>query len=206
MNDPTKTATSGARAFYGAGQAFDQAKESLKPLAKQQIEITKKVASELGMKEHYDYRAFFYYDWIELEIDTWTKEPTITVSFWGRGRCGDPDSHEGSFKLSSRIVNGEPEKFEAELRLKFAAEAEKTAKHTAEQKQREIARLQAELAQLPLAEVLERLRTFEPVKGEAWEGHSQAEFDKWVPKWKSDAQQAYEYLVAYTVRRTAAIS
>jgi hypothetical protein len=152
MNDLIKTATSAARAFYEASQAFDEAKEALEPLAKQQIEITKRVAAECNMKENYSYKPFFYYDWIELEVGGYyegsSDTPVIECQLWYRGRCGDHDSNEGSFTLSQHIINGEPEKFEAELRAKLETEGQKKARAEREQKERQIAQLQADLKKL----------------------------------------------------------
>jgi hypothetical protein len=152
MNDLIKTASSAARAFYEASEAFDQAKEALKPLAKQQIEITKKVVTELGMKEHYDYRPMFYYDWIEFEVGGYyegvSDTPVIECQLWNRGRCGDSDSVEGSFKLSQHIIDGRPEAYEDELRAKLGDAAATTRQAEREQKQRQIAELQAQLDKL----------------------------------------------------------
>ena len=152
MNEQIKTAMSAARAFYEASEAFDQAKEALKPLAKQQIEITKKVVTELGLKDQYDYKPFFYYDWLEFEIGGYyegtSDTPVIEVNLWYRGRCGDSDSIEGTFKLSQHIINGKPELFEDELRAKLGDQAAKKRQAEREQKQWHIAQLQAELAKL----------------------------------------------------------
>jgi hypothetical protein len=152
MNDLIKTATNAARAFYEASEAFDKAKDALMPLAKQQVEITKRIATECGLLEHYEYRQYRYYDWIELEVGGYyegaSDTPVIECQLWYRGRCGDSDSMEGNFKLNKHIINGEPEKFEAELRAKLETEGQKKARQERERKEREIARLQAELAQL----------------------------------------------------------
>lgn len=48
-----------------------------------------------------------------------------------------------------------------------------------------------------LDEAIEKLRTYNPVKGPAWQKFSQAAFDEYVPKWKAEAQVAYEYLINY---------
>ena len=152
MNDLIKTATNAARAFYEASEAFDQAKSALEPLAKQQIEITKRIATECNMKENYTYRPFFYYDWIEFEVGGYyegaSDTPVIECQLWYRGRCGDSDSMEGSFKLSRHIIEGQPEKFEAELRGKLDGEGQKKARLEREQKERQIAQLQADLKKL----------------------------------------------------------
>ncbi len=152
MNDLIKTATSAARAYYEASQAFDEAKEALMPLAKQQIEITKKVVTELGMKENYTYRPFFYYDWIEFEVGGYyegaSDTPVIECHLWYRGRCGDSDSIEGSFKLSQHIIDGRPEAYEDELRAKLGDVAAKKRQADREQKQRQIDELQSQLAKL----------------------------------------------------------
>jgi hypothetical protein len=152
MNEQIKSAMSAARAYYEASEAFDAAKEALMPLAKQQIEITKRVASECNMKDIYPYRSFFRYYWIELEIDDYyegtSDTPVIVCNLWQRGRCGDSDSIEGSFKLSPHIINGEPEKFETELRAKLESEGQKKARQEREQKERQIAQLQADLTKL----------------------------------------------------------
>lgn len=152
MNDLIKTATSAARAFYEASQAFDEAKEALKPLAKQQIEITRKVVAECNMKENYTYRPFFYYDWIEFEVGGYyegaSDTPVIECLLWYRGRCGDSDSVESRFKLSQHILEGRPEAYADELRAKLGDVAAKKRQAEQEQKQRHIAQLQAELAKL----------------------------------------------------------
>lgn len=152
MNEHIKTAMTAARAFYEASNAFDEAKEALEPLAKQQIEITKKVVTELGLKDSYDYRPFFYYAWMEFEIGGYyegaSDSPVINCQLWYRGRCGDSDSVEGSFKLSQHIIDGRPELFEDELRAKLGDQAAKKRQAEREQKQRHIAQLQAELAKL----------------------------------------------------------
>ena len=162
MNTQIQTAVSAARAFYEASEAFDAAKEALKPLAKQQIDITKKVANELGMKEHYDFRAMMYYDWMELEVGGYyegnSDTPVINVNLWERGRCGDSDSIEGSFKLSQHIIDGQPEKFEDELRAKLGDAAAKKRQAEREQKQREIEALQKDLERLQLEQKEERMR------------------------------------------------
>lgn len=152
MNQQIKTAMSTARAFYEASNAFDEAKEALKPLAKQQIEITKKVVTELGLKDQYDYKPFFYYDWLEFEIGGYyegtSDTPVIECNLWYRGRCGDSDSIEGTFKLSQYIIDGKPELFEDELRAKLGDTAAKRRQAEYEQKQRQITQLQADLAKL----------------------------------------------------------
>lgn len=152
MNEHIKTAMSAARAFFEASNAFDEAKEALKPLAKQQIEITKKVVTELDLKGTYEYRPFFYFDWLEFEIGGYyegaSDTPVINCQLWYRGRCGDSDSIEGEFKLSQHIIDGKPELFEDELRAKLGDQAAKKRQAEREQKQRHIAQLQAELAKL----------------------------------------------------------
>lgn len=152
MNEQIKTAASAAKAFYEAEQALDEAKEALMPFAKQQADLTKKIAIEMGLIDHYDYRFLKYYDWIELEIGGYyrgaSEIPVINANFWTRGRCGDHDSNEGSFELSEHILNGDPEKFELELRAKLGDKAAQKRKNELEQKQREIAALQAQLAKL----------------------------------------------------------
>lgn len=152
MNEQIKTAMSAARAFYEASEAFDQAKEALEPYAKQQIELTKKIVTELGMKDHYDYRPMFYYDWLEFEIGGYyegaSDTPVIECQLWYRGRCGDSDSIEGTFKLSQHILSGQPEKFDDELRAKLGDTTAKKRQAEREQKQRQIAELQSELAKL----------------------------------------------------------
>ena len=152
MNEQIKQAMTAARAFYEASEAFDQAKDALMPFAEQQIEITKKVTSELGMKDNYDYRPFFYYDWLEFEIGGYyegaSDTPVIECNLWYRGRCGDSDSIEGSFKLSQHIIDGQPELFEDELRAKLGDAAAKKRQAEREQKQRQIEELQAQLDEL----------------------------------------------------------
>lgn len=152
MNEAVKTAQQAARAFYEAEQALDAAKEALMPYAKQQAEITKKVADELGLRSEYTYRPYFGYSWIELEIGGYYEGssdiPVIECNLWYRGRCGDSDSIEDSFTLNQHILNGEPEKFEAELRGKLETESQKKARQDRERKEREIARLQTELNRL----------------------------------------------------------
>ena len=152
MNEHIKTAMTAARAFYEASEAFDQAKEALKPLAEQQIETTKRVVTELGLKDDYKYRPFFYYDWLEFEIGGYyegtSDTPVIECHLWYRGRCGDSDSIEGSFKLSQHIIDGKPELFEDELRAKLGDQAAKKRQAEREQKQRQIAQLQEELNKL----------------------------------------------------------
>lgn len=152
MNELIKTAVSAARAFFEASRAFDDAREALVPLAKQQIEITKRVATELGLKDGYDYRPMFYYDWVEFEVGAYyegaSDTPVIECQLWYRGRGGDPDCIEGSFKLSQHIVDGRPEVFEDELRAKLGDVAAKKRQAEREQKQRQIAQLQEELNKL----------------------------------------------------------
>ena len=152
MNEQIKTDMSAARAFFEASNAFDEAKEALKPLAKQQIEITKRVVTELGLKETYEYRPFFYFDWLEFELGGYyegaSDTPVINCQLWYRGRCGDNDSIEGEFKLSQHIINGQPELFEDELRAKLGDEASKKRQAGREQMWSHIFQLQAELAKL----------------------------------------------------------
>ena len=152
MNEQIKTAMTATRAYFEASEAFDQAKEALKPLAKQQIEITKKVVTELGLKETYEYRPFFYFDWLEFELGGYyegtSDTPVIECNLWYRGRCGDSDSIEGTFKLSQHIINGQPELFEDELRAKLGDQAAKKRQAEREQKQRQIQELQAQLDRL----------------------------------------------------------
>lgn len=152
MNDHVKTAQSAARAFYEAERALEEAKGALMPYAKQQIELTKKIVIELGMKDHHDYRPFFRYDWIELEVGGYyegdSDVPVINCQLWQRGRCGDSDSMEGEFKLSQHILDGQPERFEDELRAKLGDAAAKKRQQEREQKQRQIEELQAQLAKL----------------------------------------------------------
>lgn len=152
MNDKVKTAQAAARAYHEASQAFDEAKDALMPYAKLQAEITKRVAAECNMKEHYNYRPYFYHDWIELSIGNFyqgtSDTPVINCELWYRGRCGDQDSEEGSFELSQHILNGEPEKFEAELRSKLESEGQKKARQEREATERKIAQLQADLKKL----------------------------------------------------------
>lgn len=149
MNEHIKTAMSAARAFYEASEALDQAKEALKPYATQQIEITKKVVTELGLKDSYDYRAMFYYDWLEFEIGGYyegaSDTPVIECQLWYRGRSGDIDTVEGSFKLSQHIINGQPELFEEQLRATLNLRATKKLQAEREQKERQIKELQAQL-------------------------------------------------------------
>lgn len=162
MNTQIQTAMSAARAFYEASEAFDAAKEALKPLAKQQIDITKRVTTELGMKDDYRYRPFFYYDWLEFEVGGYyegtSDTPVIECHLWYRGRCGDSDSIEGSFKLSQHIIDGQPEKFEDELRAKLGDAAAKKRQAEREQKQREIEALQKDLERLQLQQKEERMK------------------------------------------------
>lgn len=156
MNDLIKTATNAARAFYEASEAFSQAfaaaKEALMPLAEQQIEITKKVVTARGMKDHYDYRPLFYYDWIKFQMGGYyegaSDTPVIEFELWYRSRCGDSDSREGSLTLSQYIIDGQPEKFEAELRAKLETEGQKKARQEREQKERQIAQLKTDLKRL----------------------------------------------------------
>lgn len=152
MNEHIKTAMTAARAFYEASNAFDEAKEALKPLAKQQIDITRKVVTELGLKDTYDYRPMFYYDWLEFDLsghyEGASDIPAINCQLWYRGRCGDSDSIEGSFKLSQHIIDGQPELFEDELRAKLGGEAAKKQQAEREQKRRQIEELQAQLNRL----------------------------------------------------------
>lgn len=56
---------------------------------------------------------------------------------------------------------------------------------------------QHDLPEVSLDEAIEKLRTYNPVKGGAWEGYSQESFDAHVPRWQAEAKTAYEYLVAY---------
>jgi hypothetical protein len=46
-------------------------------------------------------------------------------------------------------------------------------------------------------DVLEKLKNYEPVKGPAWDRYTQEEFDKHVPRWKQEAQNAYKWLLNY---------
>jgi plasmid maintenance system antidote protein VapI len=148
MNEHIKTAMSAARTFVEASEALDQAKEALKPLANQQIEITQKVAIKLGLKDSYDYRAMFYYDWFEIGCyyEGASDTPVINVNLWYRGRGDiDIDTVGGSFKLSQHIINGQPELFEEQLRTKLNVQATKKLQAEREQKQRQIEQLQAQL-------------------------------------------------------------
>lgn len=152
MNQILKTAQLAAIAYADASQKLDEAKEALKPFARQQIEITRRVAEECGQRYEYDYKPYFYFDWIELEIENYcyvgSEVPRITCQLWYRGRCGDNDSVEAAFTISEHVMNGEPEKFEAELRDKLENVQAKKARLERERKEKEIARLQAELADL----------------------------------------------------------
>jgi hypothetical protein len=55
---------------------------------------------------------------------------------------------EGSFRLSQHIIDGRPEAFEDELRAKLGDAAAKKRQAEREQKQRQIAELQAQLTKL----------------------------------------------------------
>lgn len=48
-----------------------------------------------------------------------------------------------------------------------------------------------------LDEALEHLENYNPIKGVGWEKSSQEEFDKHIPRWKSEAKVAYEWLLNY---------
>jgi hypothetical protein len=152
MNTTITTAISAARAIYDASLAFDEAKEALDPLIKQQIEITRKVVSDFNLKEDYDFRAMAYHDYYEVEIGGYyegdSDTPVIEVQLWYRGRCGDSDSQEGSFTLDQHIIDGKPDLFEAVLRARLQDRADRKAKQEREATQLQIAALQAKIAKL----------------------------------------------------------
>lgn len=153
MNETTiKTVLSAARAFYEASEAFDAAKDALVPLAEQQISITKKVATELGLQGDYRFRPVFYYDWVEFSIGDYSQgasnTPVIKVELWERGRGGDASQMEEEFALSQHIIDGKPELFEEELRARFGDIVTKQRQAECERTQREIIELQQRLAKL----------------------------------------------------------
>ncbi len=153
LNALAKNAAQAAKAFHQAQEQLDAALEQLKPVAKLQVELTKKVYSEMGVPlEGYALRGYRYYDWIEFEIgghyEGDSDIPAITCQLWERGRCGDPDTYETSFTLSRHIINGEPEKFEQELREKLQKKAAEEAQRRERTKAAEIARLQQQLEEL----------------------------------------------------------
>ena len=134
-----------AKRFIAATKSLEEATDILMPCAKQQAEIIKKVLTELGLSSEYKYRNLMYYDWIELEVEY---TDTIMYQLWERGRCGDSDQRLGSYRLSQHIIDGHPEKFEAEIRAQYEAESKKKLQSDAEEKQRKIAQLQNELMKL----------------------------------------------------------
>lgn len=153
LNELAKSAAAAAKAFHEAQEQLDAALEQLKPVAKHQIELTKKVYSEMGVPlEGYDLRGYRYYDWIEFEVGGYyegdSQIPVIICQLWERGRCGDPDSYETTFTLSRHIINGEPEKFEQELRAKLQKKADEEAQRREKTKVAEIARLQKQIEEL----------------------------------------------------------
>lgn len=46
-------------------------------------------------------------------------------------------------------------------------------------------------------EALEYLKQYNPTKGAGWENFSQEDFDKYIPRWKTEANAAYEWLLNY---------
>lgn len=46
-------------------------------------------------------------------------------------------------------------------------------------------------------EALDYLKKYNPQKGAGWERFSQADFDQYVPRWKSEARHAYDWLLNY---------
>lgn len=149
MNDLTDKLDALGRAYFeaermrdAAEEALDNAKAALKPLIIQQIDITKRLVKEFDfMAPSRGFRPFFYYDWFEIELGNENGAPIIECVLWYRGSGGDSNTEEGSFKLSHHIINGEPEKFEAELRVEFQRQA-------AERSRREQARIEAQIAEL----------------------------------------------------------
>jgi hypothetical protein len=72
----------------------------------------------------------------------------IVCELWFDARCGDNEHEDGSFILDQRILNGEPEKYEAALDAEYAEKAAKKAGENEEARQRRIAALQRELNDL----------------------------------------------------------
>lgn len=153
MNKHVKAARVAAMRFQEASEALDKVKDELMPFAEQQIEITKKVIVECNMKDSYTYKPYFHHDWIELEVNydsfrTDDEALSIHCDLWYHGRCGDPSTVEGGFTLSEHILNGQPEKFESELRANLETETQKKARQAREDKERQLAKLQKDLAKL----------------------------------------------------------
>ena len=149
MNEQDRPIRNVAHVFHEASEALEAATDALGPYAERQATITKNVLTEYNLRDSFRYRAFFRYDWIEFTVGGYyhgsSDVPAVECELWERGRCGDSDSEVGTFALNQHIINGEPEKFEAELRAEILAEALQKADREREQKGRRIADLQAEL-------------------------------------------------------------
>ena len=141
-----------AIAFYNAEQALSAATDLLKPFAQQQIEITKHVVEELGLRDNHQYRGFFRFDWIEIESGSFyegdSSIPVINCELWSRGRCGGSDEVEAEMRLNKHILAGDPIKFEIELRGRLDEQAQKIKDIARQQTQAKIARLQDEIDNL----------------------------------------------------------
>jgi hypothetical protein len=149
MDEQDQPIRNAAHAFHEASEALEAATDALKPYAEQQATITKNVLTEYNLRDDFKYRAFFRYDYIEFSYGPYYNGthdvPAVECELWERGCRGETDSRVGSFTLNRHIINGEPEKFEAELRAELQPEAQKKAQREREQKERQIAELQAEL-------------------------------------------------------------
>jgi hypothetical protein len=143
------------RASAIAEKLLSEATEVLMPLAYQQVEIIKKVTTALYVDDSSVYQPYFRYDWIELNLDyDRLIPPIITCTLWcrgftdGRGFSDIPDSAEASFTLSEFILDGDPEKFELQLRAKLAGIAEIKRQQKLSDAQWEIQQLEDRLARL----------------------------------------------------------
>ncbi len=50
-------------------------------------------------------------------------------------------------------------------------------------------------------EALDYLKNYNPTKGLGWEKFSQEDFDKHIPRWKSEAKNAYDWLLKYKLEK-----
>lgn len=145
QDQPTRNVV---RMFHEASEALETATDALKSYAVQQATITKNVLSEYNLCDSYNYRGLFRYDWFEFTVGGYYRssyERTVECRLWERGRGADPDSEVGIFVLNQHIINGEPEKFEAELRAELQCLAKAKAQRERQLKEQRIAELQAEL-------------------------------------------------------------
>ncbi len=150
MNEVVKTAAQYARQLAKAQTELNEAVDILKPIAKQQLELMRKILKELKLTEEYKHRGIMRAGWVELDVESYyweedTHPPKIFVTMWERGYCGDPDSECGGYTMSQHLIDGKPELFEEEYRKQLMAEADKAAKERELQRLKQIQRLENEL-------------------------------------------------------------